>query len=292
MRNFMRLSVISASLLFAPQAVAEPVTIGLQPYVAMLRTIDVEIAGRPAHMLFDTGAGISSITPEFAAQIGCAPFGEITAFRMNGERVRFQRCPPMPSHIGGEHALREFAVFDLQSVLPEGLPHLDGVAGLDVFAGKTITILPNLSGLRIESRASARRTTRDLDASRARLFREASGRGLTVFAPASSPRGDLWLLLDSANLAGVRLQPWAQQSLLAGAPGQEIEMTVEGAGLWRGAPALDADLIYDGALDAEFMASHTITIDLRDGRLWWRDTDGGLEDRRPPVRTIQQPHSP
>lgn len=277
MQNVPRLLVIAAALWLAPRAAAEPVDLQLQPYVAMLRTIDVEIGGRPAHMLFDTGAGISSITPEFAAQIGCAPFGEITSFRMDGERVRFQRCAPAPSRIGRETALREFAVFDLQSVLPEGLPHLDGVLGLDAFAGKTITLLPNLSGLRIESRASARRTTRDLETSRARMFREASGRGLTMFAPASSPHGDLWLLLDSANLAGVRLHPWAQQALLSDRPGPAIEMMVEGAGPWRGEAALDADLIYDGALDAQFMASHAITMDLRDGRLWWRDM---VEQRR------------
>lgn len=271
MQNFVRLLIVAASLLCAPQAGAEPVELRLQPYVALLRTIDIEIGGRPAHMLFDTGAGISSITPEFAAQIGCAPFGEITSFRMNGERVRFQRCLPALSRIGRQTTLREFAVFDLQSVLPEGLPHLDGVLGLDAFAGQTITILPNLSGLRVESRASARAATRGLSLGRARLFREASGRGLTVFAPVSSPQGDLWLLLDSANLAGVRLHPWAQQSLLAGAPGPAVEILVEGAGRWSGQATLDADLIYDGALDAEFMASHAMTMDLRDGKLWWRE---------------------
>lgn len=279
MQNFVKLSVISASLLFASPAAAEPVELQLRPYVALLRTIDIEISGQPARMLFDTGAGISSITPEFAAQIGCAPFGEITSFRMNGERVRFQLCQSTSSRIGRETALREFAVFDLQSVLPEGLPHLDGVLGLDTFAGKTITILPNLSGMRIESTASARRATRGLETSRAHLFREASGRGLTVFAPAPSPHGELWFLLDSANLTGVRLHPWAQQSLLAGAPGPALEMTVEGARRWSGVATLDADLIYDGVLDAEFMASHSITIDLRDGRLWWRDLNGRQHPR-------------
>ena len=250
-------------------AAAEPATIPLRPYVSLLRTIDVEIDGRPARMLFDTGAGLTAITPEFAAEIGCAPYGAVTGFRMNGERVTFQRCPDASLRVGGM-TRGELAVFDLGSVLPAELPELDGVIGLDVFDGHTITILPELSGIRIESRTSVRHALAGLRPGRARIAREAAGSGLTVLAPAPSALGDVWLLLDSANLAGLRLHPWAHEALSASSQQGAGVLTVDGAEPWRSDPEIVATLIYDGALDARFLAAHAITIDLARGRIWWR----------------------
>ncbi len=261
-----------------PRAATSPRSneLALQPYVGKLRTVQVQIEGRAATLIFDTGAGITSVTPEFAAQIGCEPRGNISAFRMNGERVAFRLCPALRVEIGGAQTERDFGVFDLGAVLSPGLPHVDGVAGLDLFDGRIITILPGLSGLRLETRSSLRRAVGASTPARLRLAREAGGLSLTVFCPARSRQGDVWLLLDSANLAGVRLHPWAAAAL--GGPTEatrmsRVQLSIEGA-----APAtVDAEivdeLIYDGALNADFLERRAITLDLDRGRAWWRPSN-------------------
>lgn len=272
LRRFAMLSALTAALLLAPASAFAQSVLELRPYVGQLRTVDIVIAGRPARMLFDTGAGLTSVTPEFAAQIGCRPFGHVTGFRMDGERVAFQRCPEARVDLGARRAVREIGVFDLGAVLPEGLPHLDGVMGLDVFRGTAIT-LDRLEHLRIESRSSLRRAVRGLEAGRLRPLRDAAG-SLTVFASAATPHGDAWLLLDSANLDSVRLHPWVYQALAPGAdadgPAREVTLSVERAGPSVTTPTIVPELIYDGALDARFMRRYAITLDLERDRVWWR----------------------
>jgi hypothetical protein len=245
----------------------------LRPYVGQLRTLQVEIEGRPATMIFDTGAGMSSITPAFAAQVGCAPYGVATAFRMDGERVTFQRCPALSVRIGPLAMERELRVFDLAAVLPEGLPPVDGVIGLDLFEGRVVTMLPELAAIRIETRRSLARAVARRAPGRLRLAREAGGAGLTAFVPAASRLGDVWLLLDSANLAGVRLHPWAHAALSGETASAGVRLAVEGAPPRTIEPEVLDALIYDGALNADFLARHTITLDLSRGRIWWREPD-------------------
>jgi hypothetical protein len=266
------LLILLAMILCTTTVALAQSTLELRPYVGQLRTIDVTVAGRPARMIFDTGAGLTSVTPEFAAEIGCAPFGNITGFRMNGERVSFQRCPEANLTAGAFGVRTELGVFDLGAVLPEGLPHVDGVMGLDVFRGSAIT-LEGLERLRIESRASLRRTTRGVEPARMRPLSDLSG-SLTAFVPVATPLGDAWLLLDSANLDGVRLHPWTYEAMLPGGQSRDevasVALSVEGAESVTIAPRVDPALIYDGAVDARFMRDYTITIDLARERIWWR----------------------
>jgi hypothetical protein len=268
---------VLAALLFVPLLLAgaedasarprSPVQVELRPYVGELKTIDVVIAGRQARLLFDTGAGLTAITPQFARSIGCEPWGQLAGFRMNGERVDFQRCGRIALQMGAFSVQRELSVFDLASLLPAGLPPIDGVAGLDLFENETVTLTRGLAALRIESARSQRRATSGLRGGRIRLSREAGGAGLTVFAPARSPRGDLWLLVDSGNLAGLRLSPASVEAL---GGGETLTVAVEGAPAVAIEPEIVAELIYDGALNAAFIGAHDVTLDLANQRGWWR----------------------
>jgi hypothetical protein len=277
-------TLLAALLLGTSTSAASPpdrgAVIPLAPYVGQLRTIEVEISGHVGRMIFDTGAGVSSITPEFAVRIGCKPHGAITAFRITGERVTFGRCPAAMARIGRLRTTQEFGVFDLGAVLPKDLPKVDGVIGLDVFRDRTISILPGLAGIRLETQASLARITRALASAPLRLSREAGGAGLTVFAPASSREGDQWLLLDSGNLAGLRLHPLAYAALAdppaayaEGATPEVVTVCVTGARCTTLRPEVRADLIYDGALSAAFISSQAPTLDLAKGRVWWRPGD-------------------
>jgi hypothetical protein len=262
------LFVVVAVCSLSARASAEGETgIPLSPYVGQLKTIELTIDGHVARLLFDTGAGVTAVTPEFAASIGCSPSGVITSFRMDGERVTFQRCQS-PSRIVEGHfsATQSMAVFDLHRVLPAGLPPLDGVAGLDLFRGRVITIEKNLAGIRLETRTSLQRIARTRAASRIRIAQEAGGVGLTIFAPMRIGAGDIWLLVDSANLAGVRLHPTAH--LLLGNQ-QRVTLSIEGARDAVIEPEIVEGLIYDGALNAAFISQYAMTLDLAGARAWW-----------------------
>lgn len=244
-------------------------SVSLDPYVGKLRTVRMEIGGRPVTMLFDTGAGHSLITPQLAAQIRCTPFGAVNGRRMTGEVVVFQRCPDAPYRIGPISDRREFAVFDLSAILPAGLPPVDGVIGLDVFESRPVTISPGLSGL---SFPEARTIARLGPASRIRIAREGSGAGLTVFAPAATPSGTAWLLIDSGNLAGVKVHPWVASAFvgLQQSPPAKAGLLVQGAGSIELSASMVEPIIYDGALDASFLSNYAITLDLARSRVWWR----------------------
>jgi hypothetical protein len=274
-----RIALMIALLVSSPAALARPDsardTIPLRPYVASLRTLDLEVGGQTARMIFDTGAGVSVLTPEFAARVGCAPHGRITAFRMTGERVEMQRCPALRVRLDRDLGAHEFGVLDLGAILPDGLPPIDGVVGLDVFDGLAITIHRDLSAIAIEDGNQLRRIARNAGPGRLRLAREAGGAGLSAFVPISSPHGDLWLLVDSANLAGVRLHPLAYRALAGSTPSSglaapPVTIRIDGATPHQVTPEIIDTLIYDGALDASYIADFDVTLDLANERIWWR----------------------
>lgn len=265
--------VIATVFAFTNAAEAKPgrtdPSVSLDPYVGKLRTARMEIGGRPVTMLFDTGAGHSLITPQLAAQLHCTPFGAVNGRRMTGEMVVFQRCPDASFRIGPISGRREFAVFDLSAILPAGLPPVDGVIGLDVFESRPVTISPGLSGL---SFPDSRTIARLGPASRIRIAREGSGAGLTVFAPAATPSGTAWLLIDSGNLAGVKVHPWVASAFggLQQLPPAKASLMVQGAGSIELNASMVEQIIYDGALDASFLSNYAITLDLAHSRVWWR----------------------
>lgn len=259
--------VLAACGLFGEAGASRVTEIPLSPYAGQLKTVELTIDGHRARLLFDTGAGVTAVTPEFATSMGCSPSGVVTSFRMDGERVTFQRCLS-PSRIveGGFSTTQSVAVFDLARVLPAGLPPIDGVAGLDLFRNRVITIEKNLAGIRIETPTSLQRIARMRPPARIRIAQEAGGAGLTIFAPMHAGGGDLWLLADSANLAGVRLHPSAH-ALLGGR--QRVTLSIEGAHEAVVTPEIIDGLIYDGALNAAFMSQYAITLDLAGARAWW-----------------------
>jgi hypothetical protein len=115
-------------------------TIKLEPYLGAQLAIHAEVNGHAGLFLFDTGEGVSTISPQFANSIGCRPWGRITGFRMTGGRRDIPRCDNLQLKTAGESLTTPIAgVFDIMSPLPADAPHLDGSLGLDIFAGWAIT---------------------------------------------------------------------------------------------------------------------------------------------------------
>ena len=248
---------------------AEPLgELRLDPYRAGLFTVTARIAGADRRLLFDTGGGVTAITPAIAADLGCEVSGRLTGHRMNGERFDAATCAGATIRAGGVALeVDTVAVRDLAPLLPPGWPQLDGVLSLHTFQGLGLTL--DLGGGRIvvESPRSLAARTRQMARMTARLGRQAGGEGLDLFVAVAAPAADLWFELDTGNSGPTLLAPHAAQAL--GLESGDAELFIPGLGGVRGTVAV-LDLIIDGNLGASFAGRHVLSLDLASGQLWGR----------------------
>ena len=265
------LLVVAASLTAGvwTHAQSAPVEIAMRPYIATLRTVSVTVGRETLPFLFDTGGGFTVLTPETARVAGCTPFGRLTGFRSSGERLDLPRCGPVKLVVGDVPLVGEVAVLDVMRLL-EGAPTIGGILSLQSLEGRAFTL--DLSGNRLvlETRDSLAARTAGRSPVAVRLSRQAGGAAIDLFLEVSAPGGSLWLELDSGNAGPVLLSPHALTQLGITPKGDEPRrVTLDVRGL--GPTAVDAvtkDLIYDGLLNARFLESVVISVDLASGRAW------------------------
>jgi hypothetical protein len=169
-------------------------TIGLQPYEGTLRTTEVSIGGLSKPFAFDTGGGVTIVTPTVAQEIECQPYGLITGFRMNGEKVELERCGPKEITIAGWSVTVEVAVFDLMSLLPSGWPELGGLVSLHTFEGEVVTLELAENRLMVESKESTAARVVTMHRISSRFARQAGGESLDLFVEAKARQGSIWLV--------------------------------------------------------------------------------------------------
>jgi len=250
---------------------AAAATIQLEPYLGSTLALRAQVNGHEGLFQFDTGGGVSVISTEFAGTIGCTPWGRITGFRMTGERLDLPRCDNLEFKAAGQRLKAPIAgVLDLASLLPKDAPRLDGSLGLDLFAGRTITLDQSARTITIESAGSLKARLRHAREVPIRLVRDVEGVALTVDAAVPTPSGLAWMELDSGN-AG----PIAIGRHLAGLfhldPDGNAPQTVKfelAGGIPVEGPALTPDLIKDGNIGVEFFRHWVLTVDLAAGRAW------------------------
>jgi hypothetical protein len=227
--------------------------------------------GHEGLFLFDTGEGVSTISPAFARQIGCTPWGQITGFRMSGERLDFPRCENVPFRLGPfELSPRTTGVFDIMSLLPDSKTVLAGSLGLDVFDGKPITIEPAADRIVIESSASFRSRINRAKPLPSRIVRDAEGAALAIDVAVPTSRGTAWMELDTGN--GGTLVIGKHIAALLGlnansAKPQHAQFQLDG-GVPVSGEARVRDLIMDGNIGQRFWRNWNTTIDLKTGRVW------------------------
>jgi hypothetical protein len=245
-------------------------TIPLEPYLRAQAVVHATINGHPGTFLFDTGQGVSSISPAFAEKIGCRPWGRITGFRMTGERLNNPHCDGITFNLSGQALLAPVvSTVDIMKFLGPDVPPVDGALGLDIFAGRAITILPRQSIILESSGSLAARlaNARELPV---RIVRDVEGISLSVNGAVRTPDGLAWMELDTGNggsivvanhiapLLGLKPDNSAAEparfSLANG-------MLVEGMTRTR-------DLIMDGNIGAQFLNNWILTLDLQNGRAW------------------------
>jgi hypothetical protein len=140
MKLVMTVAVVFILNSLAPIAAAQT-TIPLTLFMGKIPAFHASVNGHEGFFLFDTGGGISVLSPDFARFSGCAPWGQITGFRMTGQRLDMQRCDSVGLNVASAHLKTPSAgVFDIMTMAPKTAPHLDGSLGLDIFAGQVVTL--------------------------------------------------------------------------------------------------------------------------------------------------------
>ena len=254
------------------RAGAGPIQLTLRPYAnSDLRTVEVTVNGHSSPFIFDTGAGVTVLTPEETRYAGCTPFGQITGFRADGGKVTSSRCGPVTLTVADYRIDREVAEFDLDKLLGKGAPPIGGILGLASFDGTAVTFDLAHERVTIETRHSLARRIRDMRPVSIRIVRGPGG-DVVPFIEAKARTGTLWMEVDSGNDGPVFLAPHAQQQLGISIPEhgkRQLEIDVVGLGPVP-VTAASRDLIYDGQLNPTFLRQIQLTVDFGRGKAWAR----------------------
>ena len=249
---------------------AQAVQLTLQPYANTdLRTVQVTVNGHESPFIFDTGAGLTILTPEQARFAGCTPFGLDTGFRADGGKVTSSRCGPVTLEIGRYRVDREVAEFDLLELLGKGAPPVGGIVGLASFEGHAVTLDLLHDRVTIETPRSLALRIGGMHPVNVRIVRGAGG-DVVPFIEVRAKTGTLWMEVDSGNNGPVFLAPNAQQQLgisIAAHGKRQLDLDVIGLGPVPVTVA-SRDLIYDGQLDPAFLRQIQLTVDIEHGRAW------------------------
>jgi hypothetical protein len=117
-------------------ALSAPVSIPFTTTSDGLVLIPATLGGSvPAHLIFDTGAGIDVIAPSHLRRLHARPAGQFAAFRMWGDRVDVPLYTIDELSVGGS-ARKNVVVggWDLLDTL-----HLDGIVSLNDFRHQPVT---------------------------------------------------------------------------------------------------------------------------------------------------------
>ena len=279
-RMLTRLALLGACLLTGSSLAAAPVTvIPLKPYIG-LQTLHARVNGQDGVFFFDTGAGISIVTPEFAAAIGCKPWGQITGFRMSGQRLDSARCDKLDFDLGTQTVHAPIAaVFDLMALMPPDAQKISGILALDAFAGRALSIDESGGSLSLESRASLKARVKGAQEVPIRLVRDAGGAALGVDLAVTTPPGTAWMELDTGSDGALIIGKHLASLFgldLASKKAQPLSLQLPGGVQLQGA-AITKDLIMDGNIGSQVWKDWVVTIDLAAARMWLKPTQAAHE---------------
>lgn len=265
------LAAAGATAPVAPEAEERVTVIPLSMYLGEFPSLTVRAGRRDVVFLLDTAGGFTALTPELAGAIGCQPWGQVTGFRMRGERVDVPRCDDVHLELAGTAvSVPTAGVWDLAKLLPAGAPPLGGSLALDAFAGRAVTLDLAAGQLVVETAASVAARTAHAVEVVVRFDRSAEGLALTPVAAVTTSRGRLWMELDSGSDAAVIVGRHAAEALhldRSAKGSQSVAMTLAGGVPVEGKARVE-DLILDGILGLPVLRRWVVTLDLAGERLW------------------------
>lgn len=248
-------------------------TVQLKDYVGNLKKIEVIILGKSYSFIFDSGGGETMISPGIADRLNKKTHGQVTGFRMNGEMVVYPVCDSITISFGRTDIFHStVGVWDVMSILPRGLPQLDGVISLKSFENKMITLDLGHNRLIIESRSSLKKVISKKKFLQSRFANGLAGNELNIFLALHKNNNSYWFLFDSGNIGSLLFSQraayeWELQAdtikrrelgtVSINIGGDKINTTAE-----------SAPIIYDGALNYDIIARFLFTIDFKQRKIW------------------------
>ncbi len=251
-----------------------------------LTVVTVDIAGEQRPFLFDTGGGITLMTPKVSEAMACTPFGRLTGYRMKGERLDFARCKDISFALGeATFSGQTVGIFDLMALVPEGWDELGGLVALSTFEKQPVTLDLGAKRLVIETPQTMSARVKRMSPVEMKVVKQASGFSVVVLAKVSSPGGELWVEMDSGSTGPLILSPHAAEMLGVDLENPEQAQRIEGGKwpvMWKvpevtldfGAAgkvqtlAVVTDIIYDANMGAPLMKKFIWTLDLEGEQLW------------------------
>lgn len=272
--------IAAAIIFFAVNGAAQSALAGsdkhsvikLSTYQEKQFSVQVIVGGKVRTFLFDTGEGITMISPQVAADLGCEPWGNIVGFRMLGERVDAPRCDDVKFNLAGSiFQVPNTIVYDLTKISGADAPPVDGAIGLDMFAGRTITLEMPSKRLIIETEKSAKRRAKAGTEIPLRISRSEGG-ALDVNLGVRTSRGLLWMELDSANTGPTIFVAPAVAGLLnldaKTRQPQAVKLDLGSGVEFQGKARVFPDMIIDGNIGMQFLIDRNITLDMKNSRAW------------------------
>lgn len=271
MKSVVRLaSAIVAMAISGSALAAEPIVLKMEPWRRAV-AVRAEVGGKERLFQFDTGGGVTIISPALAKELGCEKGARLVGYRMTGDKLDTPRCDNVAVTIGGHRFNAPVVgVYETgQLAAKEAAGTVDGLIALDIFAGRTITL--DFAGGRIilETPDSARdRQAKGIELP-ARLGRDISGRAIAVYVDVPSRLGTLAFELDSGNGGTILVGKTYARALgfdpnKGPVPGKfDI-----GHGITAQGMIFPAGITLDGNLGMPFLKDYLVTLDLDRGRVW------------------------
>lgn len=233
----------------------------------------------PAHLIFDTGAGVDVIAPSLIRRMHGTPAGRFTAFRMWGDRVDIPLYTVDEISVGGRTAKHVVVGgWDILDTL-----HLDGIVSLNDFRHQPVTFdfVNHVVVLESPESLAQRRAAGVAEPLR---FDDYRGEAIDLFAEFRLGADSGLCVLDTGSPSAtfnVRyLAPLAVDTTdstvhrhdsknTAGANGVRYSTTVAGWSTATSPPVTVshprvtfANIIYDCVAGIDFWAGKTVTFDL------------------------------
>jgi hypothetical protein len=248
-----------------------PVIIPIAAYIGALPSLQVSIGGQQSTFLLDTGGGLTMLTPETAKALGCKPWGQLTGFRMRGDRLDTPRCNDVHLSLQGTTVDVPLAgIWDFSKVLPKNAPPLGGSIALDAFVGRVVTLDLNEGTLTLETQASLKKRIRHATEVPMRLTRETGGAALVPNVAVDTPKGRIWMELDCGSNSDVIVNRPLAAALgldLKAKGAQPFVLSLGGVMSVKTKGNIQ-DLIIDGNVGALVLKRWAITLDLAHEKMW------------------------
>jgi hypothetical protein len=190
---------------------------------------------------------------------------------MRGQRLDLKRCDDFRIEAGRLVLTAPTAgVYDLLQGAPRDAPPIAGSVGLDMFAGKIVTLDVAHKTLTIESPRSLKSRVANARLLKSRFERDAQGLALEALIATATRRGRVWLEIDSGSDGSVIVnRPVAAPLGLdpSGRDSQPLRLKLVG-GPEIDAPCRVEDLIRDGNIGVQVLRHWIVTIDTVGRRVW------------------------